>query len=226
VDTKPLKVVIALLTYNRYDMLVRTLGSMKYPDYPYTPVIVDNGSTDGSAELVKEIGGTLNKTGNHTTGRGMNIAIEEAMKHKPDIILFSADDFEYRTGYVRRLVDFWQDAPQDVVMASCYLEPLWTWNKIRLVDTAGGQRYAIRDSIPGSNWSFRASSIDKIFPISEQTGGEDLAVCERLRQQRFRLAALDLVDHIGEEQSAWGNESYKYAQPLDKLSLGFEQWQQ
>jgi glycosyltransferase involved in cell wall biosynthesis len=222
-DTKPLKVVVALLTYNRYQMLVRTLGSLKYPDYPYTPVIVDNGSTDGSADLVKEIGGVLNKTSNHTTGRGMNIAIEEAKKHKPDIILFTADDFEYRKGYVRRLVDFWQNAPQDVVMASCYLEPSWSWNKIRHVDTAG-QRYAIRDSIPGSNWSFRASDVDKIFPVSEQTGGEDLAVCERLRQQRYRLAALDLVDHIGEEQSAWGNESYKYAEPIDKLSLGFEEW--
>jgi glycosyltransferase involved in cell wall biosynthesis len=225
-DTKPLKVAVALLTYNRINMLVRTLGSLKYPDYPYTPVIVDNGSTDGSAELVKEIGGICNTSGNHTTGRGMNIAITEAMQHKPDLILFTADDFIYRKAFMRRLVDFWQDAPQDIIMASCYLEPSWSWNEILKVDTAGGQRYAIRKSIPGSNWSFRASDVDKIFPVSEQTGGEDLAVCERLRRQRYTLAALDLVDHIGEEQSAWGNESWKYAQPLDKVSLGFEEWTQ
>jgi glycosyltransferase involved in cell wall biosynthesis len=222
--TKSLKVAVCVLTYNRKDMFLRTIGSLKYPDHPYTPIIVDNGSTDGTAEIVKGIGGICNKTGNHTTGRGMNIAIDEAMKHKPDLILFTADDFIYRKGYLRRLVDFWNDAPNDVIMASCYLEPSWSWNKIRHVDTAGGQRYAIRDSIPGSNWSFRASDVYKIFPVSEQTGGEDLSVCERMRQQRYRLAALDLVDHIGEEQSAWGNESYKYAEPLDKLSLGFEQW--
>lgn len=223
-DFQPLKVVVALLTYNRMSMLVRTLGSLKYPDHPYIPVIVDNGSTDGSAELVKEIGGVLNRSDNHTTGRGMNIAITEAMKHEPDIILFTADDFEYRKGYVRRLVEFWQNAPEDVIMASCYLEPLWDWNKIIKVDTAGNQRYAIRESIPGSNWSFRASDVSKIFPVSEQTGGEDLAVCNRLRRQRYKLAALDLVDHIGEEQSAWGNESWKYATPLDKVSLGFDVW--
>lgn len=223
-DTAPLKVAVALLTYNRQDMLVRTLGSLKNPDYPYFPVIVDNGSTDGSAELVREIGGVLNKSGNHTTGRGMNIAIEEAMKYEPDIILFTADDFEYRKGFLQRLVSFWNEAPEDIVMASCYLEPAWEWNKIIKVDTAGGQRYAIRTSIPGSNWSFRARDIDKIFPVSEQTGGEDLAVCNRLRQQRYRLAALDLVVHIGEEQSAWGNQSWRYAQPIDKVSLGFEEW--
>lgn len=223
-DTHPLKIIVALLTYNRMGMLVRTLGSLENPGHPYIPVIVDNGSTDGSAELVKGIGGILNTSGNHTTGRGMNMAMDEAMKHDPDIILFTADDFEYRKGFIRRLVDFWQDAPEDIIMASCYLEPLWEWNKILDTGTAGGQRYAIRTSIPGSNWSFRASDLSKIFPVSERTGGEDLAVCERLRRQRYRLAALDLVDHIGEEQSAWGNQSWTYAKPIDKQALGFEAW--
>lgn len=223
-DNAHLKVAVCVLTYNRKDFFLRTIGSLKYPDYPYRPVIVDNGSTDGTAEIVKGIGGICNTLGNHTTGRGMNIAIQEAMKHEPDIILFSADDFEYRKGYLRRLVEFWNDAPQDVIMASCYLEPLWSWNEIIKLDTAGGQRYAIRTSIPGSNWSFRAADVDKIFPVPEKTGGEDLSTCERLRQQRYRLAALDLVKHIGEEHSAWGNQSWTYAQPIDKAALGFETW--
>lgn len=223
-DTSPLKVAVCVLTYNRIGMLVRTLGSLKNTGYPYIPILVDNGSTDGSAEMVSGLGGVCNTSGNHTTGRGMNIAIEEALRHEPDIILFSADDFQYRKGFIERIVSFWQDAPEDVVMASCYLEPLWGWNKVISINTAGGQRYAIRTSIPGSNWSFRASDVSKIFPVPEKTGGEDLSTCERLRQQRYRLAALDLVIHIGEEESAWGNQSWTYAQPLDKQLLGFEEW--
>jgi glycosyltransferase involved in cell wall biosynthesis len=222
-DIQSLKVAVCVLTYNRKDFFLRTIGSLKYPDHPYHPVIVDNGSKDGTAEIVKGIGGICNTSGNHTTGRGMNIAIDEAMKYKPDIILFSADDFEYRKGYLARLVNFWRNVPDDVIMASCYLEPLWDWNEIIKVDTAG-ERYAIRTSIPGSNWSFRASDVDKIFPVPEKTGGEDLSTCERLRQQRYRLAALDLVKHIGEEHSAWGNQSWTYAEPLDKVALGFEEW--
>ena len=223
-DIQPVRVAVCVLTYNRKDLFLRTIGSLKYPHHPYVPVIVDNGSTDGTAEIVKGIGGTLNKSGNTTTGHGMNMAIDEAMTHKPDIILFTADDFEYRKGYLDRLVRFWQNAPSDIIMASCYLEPVWGWNEVLSVDTAGGQRYAIRTSIPGSNWSFRAAHVDKIFPVPEKTGGEDLETCERLRRLRYRLAALDLVKHIGEEQSAWGNQSWRYASPIDRQGLGFEIW--
>lgn len=224
-DFQPLKVAVCVLTYNRKDMFVRTMGSLMNPEHPYIPVVVDNGSTDGTADIVREMGGILNKSDNHTTGYGMNLCISEAMKHNPDIILFSADDFQYRKGFLQMLVSFWNEAPKDIVMASCYLEPLWDWNKITEVETAGRQRYAIRTSIPGSNWSFRASDVDKIFPVPEQTGGEDLATCNRLRQLHYRLAALDLVKHIGEEHSAWGNQSWRYAQPLDKQALGFEEWE-
>ncbi len=223
-DITDLKVVICVLTYNRRELFQRTVNSLLGAQYPFIPVVVDNGSTDGTAEMVKNLHGTINGSGNHTTGRGMNIAIEEAMKHRPDLILFSADDFHYRKGFLKRLVSFWTSAPQDVIMTSCYLEPAWEWNKIITTDTAGEQRYAIRTSLPGSNWSFWANNVNKIFPVSEKTGGEDLEICGRLRQQRYRLAALDLVKHIGEEQSAWGNQSWRYAQPLNLDELGFEQW--
>lgn len=223
-DIESVKVAICVLTYNRKDFFLRTIGSLKYPYHPYMPVIVDNGSMDGTAEIVKEMGGILNKIGNHATGYGMNLAISEAMKREPDIILFTADDFEYRKGYLDRLIRFWNDAPEDVVMASCYLEPLWEWNKVIEAGTAGGQRYVIRTSIPGSNWSFRARDVGEIFPVPEKTGGEDLETCNRLRQLRYRLAALDLVKHVGEEHSAWGNQSWTYAQPINKTELGFEEW--
>lgn len=223
-DHESLKVAICVLTYNRRSLFVRTMGSLLNSGYAFNPVIVDNGSTDGSADIVKEMGGILNKSDNHKTGYGMNLAVKEAMKHEPDIILFTADDFLYRKGFLDMLISFWKEAPDDVVMASCYLEPLWDWNQVTETDIAGGQRYAIRDSIPGSNWSFRVRDLDKIFPVPEKTGGEDLETCHRLRREGHRLAALDLVDHIGEEQSAWGNQSWRYAKPLDKQLLGFEEW--
>lgn len=222
--TKPLKIAVCVLTYNRKALFIQTMNSMMPSGYSFMPIVVDNGSTDGTAQAVQALGGVINKTDNHTAGYGMNLAITEAMKRSPDIIVFSADDFIYRIGWLAKLIDFWNNAPADVIMASCYLEPLWNWNEIIKTGKAGEQQYVIRTSIPGSSWTFRAADVDKIFPVMETTGGEDLSTCDKLRRQRYRLAALDLVIHAGEEQSAWGNKSYEYAKPLDKKSLGFEDW--
>lgn len=219
-----MKVAACVLTYNRKALFIQTVNSMTKSGAHYVPVLYDNGSTDGTAQIVKEIGGHENKTNNHAVGYGMNRVIELAMQKAPDLIVFSADDFIYRENWLERLIDFWEHAPDDVIMASCYLEPQWEWNQIIRTGTAGNQRYAIRTSIPGSSWTFRAADVDRIFPVPETTGGEDLSTCERLRRERFRLAALDLVIHAGETQSAWGNRSYEYAEPLDKVALGFEQW--
>jgi glycosyltransferase involved in cell wall biosynthesis len=219
-----MKIAIALLTYNRQQLFLRTLNSIYNAWYPYNLSIFDNGSTDGTAQIVKGIGGEVNTTDNHTTGYGMNRVIEMAMKHNPDVIVFTADDFYYRKLWLKKLVSFLDHAPADIVLTSCYLEPMWHWNQIGSIGEAGGERYAIRASLPGSNWVFRAKDIDKIYPIAEKTGGEDLEICGRLRGNGLRLAALDLVKHTGEEQSAWGNESYKYAKPLDLNALGFAEW--
>lgn len=218
-----MKISIALLTYNRQSLFLRTLNSIYDAGHSYSLSIYDNGSKDGTGDIVKGIGGEVNTSDNHTTGHGMNAVVIMAMQSNPDVIVFTADDFEYRKGWLSRLVDFWQNAPADIMMASCYLEPDWDWNKISEIGEAG-QRYAIRDSIPGSNWTFRARDIDKIFPVREATGGEDLEICRRLRGDGYKLAALDLVKHTGEQESAWGNESWRYAKPLDVAALGFETW--
>lgn len=221
-----MKIVIAVLTYNRKALFEKTMNSLAHAGYPFIPVVIDNGSTDGTAEAAKASFGNviINNSGDHSTGYGMNLAIEEALRHKPDLILFSADDFEYKKYFLHELVNFWSNAPADVIMASCYLEPLWDWNKVISKGKAGQTRYVLRESIPGSNWSFMANSVNEIYPVAQKTGGEDLAICAKLRRQRYRLAALDLVIHTGEEQSAWGNQSYKYAQPINKKELGFAEW--
>jgi hypothetical protein len=46
--------------------------------------------------------------------------------------------------------------------------------------------------------------------------GEDLAVCQKLVSQGYYLAQVELGDHVGEEVSAWGNQSHKIARPVDR----------
>jgi glycosyltransferase involved in cell wall biosynthesis len=214
-----MNLTIAVLSYNRREMLIRTLTSIYKSSAEV--VIYDNGSRDNSDEIVRSLGGVVNTGKNQSTGHGMNEVIGLALKTNPDIVLFSADDFLYDNNFEESILEFWQNCPADVKLASCYLEPDWEWNKTTETGDAGKVHYAIRESIPGSNWMFRASDKDLILPIAEKTGGEDIEICRRLREQGYKLAALDLVDHIGERKSAWGNQSWRYAKELDRKGLGF-----
>lgn len=215
-----IKVAVAILTWNRKDLFKRTLRSLKNTEYPYALSIVDNGSTDGTERIVRSLGGYLNTTGNHTAGYGMNLAITRALMCKPDIVVFTADDYEYRSGWLETLVNFWKHAPDSVILVTCNLEPVYGWNTVRGMVEYGGVRALVRDSVPGSNWSFRARDWPLIGPLQEKTGGEDLAVCARLRERGYSLCALDLAEHIGEKQSSWGNRSYLFGQPLDRERWG------
>lgn len=217
-----MKVAIGLLTYNRKDLFLRTYSSLYDAAHDFTLHMVDNGSTDGTADIVAGLGGFCNRSENHSTGYGMNLAIGACLETDADLIVFTADDYQYRKGWLWKLVKFWNEAPADVAIATCHLEPHWAWNEISEADNAGGQRYVLRASIPGSNWIFHRKIAPLIMPIKEQTGGEDLQVCERLRTSGYKLAALDLAVHIGERQSAWGNESWRYAKPFDYERYGFE----
>jgi len=216
-----MKVAVAVLTYNRCDYLERTLNSLCGNPGAFDLFVFDNGSTDDTRralapwnELGAFTGMQFNDTQIHTAGFGMNRAIEMALTVEPDVILFSADDYRYKPHWFSHFVDFWQNAPEDVALASLNIEPAYPWNEITAKVEYGWQRAIIRATVGGSNWSFRASDVDLIYPIREITGGEDLEVCRRLTGNGHKIAALNLTDHIGEHESVWGNRSWEYAQPL------------
>jgi len=215
-----MEVAVALLSFNRFELLSRTLASLADSQHPYSLALVDNGSTDGSEALVKALHGYINQDGNHTIGHGMNLAIGRALESRPDLVVFSADDYLYRLGWLRRLVSFWEAAPDEVKIVSCNWEPAYPWNAVLGTLEAGGETALIREMVPGSNWTFRACDWPLIGPVRETTGqGEDGEILKRLRAQGFKLGALDLSIHIGEQESAWGNRSWTIAKPLDLAGL-------
>jgi len=220
IEEIPLRVVVAMLTRNRAKLFKKTVKSLMRTEMFYELCVADMGSTDGTEKLVKELGGFVNPRPNPTVGYGMNLIIGKALQFGPDIVLFTADDYEYKRGWLEALTAFWAQAPADVALVSCNLEPDYDWNTVTGVVDAGGQRAAVRDSVPGANWSFRASEWGIIGPVADKTGGEDLEICRRLRSAGRRLCALDLTKHIGEAQSSWGNQSHLYARPLDRKRWG------
>lgn len=207
-------VAVGVLTFNRFQLLRRTLESIEYAGYPFDLELVDGGSADPAQRaFVSGCGGVCLSI--PTVGESMNVVIGRCLEHSPDVVVFSADDYEYRPGWLRRLMAFWSAAPADVALASLNWEPSYAWNTVEVDQIIGGERALIRATVPGSSWSFRADDWRMIGPIANKTGGEDLEVCARLRANGFRLAALDLTDHTGERESAWGNQSWTVAKPLE-----------
>ena len=219
-----MNIAASVLTFDhirtgRADMFARTCLSLTDGGAPVSIRVVTNGSTDGTQDVVKRLGGIVDDT-HKQVWYGMEVGIADAIERGGDIILFTADDIEYRHGWAEKLLAFWQDAPDEVILACLFLEDVWPWNTVRgYIDTAGG-RALLRDSVPGSCWSFRAKDWPTIGPLPRIMPGEDMEVVKRLTGQGYLLAALDLATHTGEAHSAWGNQSHTWSVPLDRARWG------
>ena len=219
-----MKIGVGVLTWNhrktgREQMFYDTLLSLTNGGQAVDVVVVTNGSTDGTQDTVRRLGGIVDDT-HSQIWYGMQKAIETVIERGADIVLFTADDITYAPGWADKLAAFWQDAPEEVKLCSLILEPVYPWNTIRGTVEAGGLRALLRDSVGGCSWSFRAADWPTIGPLPQVMPSEDLLTCQKLVAQGYYLAALDLGEHVGEAHSAWGNQSHLYAQPLDRARWG------
>lgn len=203
------RLVVAVRTWNaiqhkRLDLLDRTLASLVGSDV----VLVDNGSTDGTAEKVLSMASQVIEccvfkdlsSGLRLAGRGQNLAIAVALAHRPDLVVFSDDDVEWKPGWREKLISYWHKVPDDVGIISGLYEPLWSWNAVEGLFAEG----AFRASVPGASWSFPTAYWKYIGPVPEGMD-HDLSTCRRLRKLDIRMAALDLCTHTGRGRSTHGN---------------------
>lgn len=216
-----MKVAVCVLTFNTFktgrDCMFRDcLESVFHAGFPFRLFLHDGGSDDRTGDIVTSLGGTVNGDEDKTIGHTMNQVIEQAMEWDPNLVVFSGDDYLYRTNWLVRLIDFMLGAPIDIGLVSCHVEPDYSWNTVTDVVDVGDERALIRETIPGASTVFWANQWPSIGPYPRQTSGEDYAVLQKLKAQGYRFAALDLAEDLGFKKSAWGNMSWTVAKPIDK----------
>ena len=227
-----MKIVVSLLTHNlfasgRKDLFDRTVASIRAQDFPHELIVLTNSSTDQTDKLVREMGGHVETKGDRRffTGWNLGVTLAQERADSEDVILFTADDYEYRPGAFERLAAFWAGDVGKVILLSCDLEPDYPWNTATDTVESGGQRALIRDTVPGANMSFRPDDLMVIDGMPEGREpmccrGCDHLLCARLRSNGYQLAAMDLAEHTGLKRSAGGNEGWQIAWPLDRERWG------
>ena len=212
-----MNIVVTVLTWNRKDLFERTIASMARTQVPHTLIAVDNSSTDGTAELVEQMGGICNRSGNHNTGLGFRLAVQAALAKKAELIVFSGDDFEYHEGWLERLVAFWEAAPQHVALCGMYIEAIYPHCPVWGVAEFGGQRALLRGTLPGASWSFRPWVWHQICDlVKDNSPYYDKRAAQRLAKD-YLLCQLDLSEHTGAGRRMWREGPEDPGIPVDRV---------
>ena len=90
-----MKIFAIIVTYNGMKWLGRTLDSLRVSSVPLTPIVVDNNSSDGSADFVKENypeAIVFQQDRNLGFGRANNVGFRYALDNGADFVMLLNQD--------------------------------------------------------------------------------------------------------------------------------------
>jgi len=117
------KVSVIIPTYNRLPMLKEAVRSVLAQDFEdFELIVVDDGSTDGTSEEMKQFGGRV-KVIEHEENRGVSAARNRGVLHaKGKYIAFLDSDDMWVKGKLKIQVAFLNDNPHYPL---CYTDEIW-----------------------------------------------------------------------------------------------------
>lgn len=207
------KVAIILINWNSYDLTRDTLNSLSKVTYAdFDVIVVDNGSTDGSADQLKTAFSDVillhSETNTGFTG-GNNIGFRYAMENgylytlmlnndvevEPDFLeplVFALDQNE-RLGAVQPLIYFHHD--RELIWNAGSVRNSWTGETITLDYNLRDQRHERRwirknvDWLTGCAFMVRTDVLRLVGPLKEEffIYYEDVDFSFRIRQTGYSL---------------------------------------
>jgi len=207
------KVYIVTLTWNHKSVTKECLESVFQLDYrPYQVVVVDNGSEDGTVELIRRQFPAVELIAldeNVGFGRGMNKGIECAIKNGAEFVFVLNNDTIVPPDLLSRLVRFGQQAQHRgvglFVPKICYWEPksmIWSagarWRHFPPMVTiigfrsADGPRYDRPCEVEfatGCAMLIRRQALERVgfFDPRYFMYYEDYDLCQRFRDEGYRI---------------------------------------
>jgi GT2 family glycosyltransferase len=143
VSASPPRVAAIALDYNGRDVTLQALASLTAQDYPACDVVVvDNGSTDGSAAAIRAAYPqvtVVRSEQNLGPSGGGNLGFRWALERGYDYALILNNDIEVAPDFVRRLVEAAESDPKiGIVGPKAY----YYWQRDTLWSAGGRLRFA------------------------------------------------------------------------------------
>jgi glycosyltransferase involved in cell wall biosynthesis len=178
-------VSVVVAAYNEAAHVGRLLASLRDQSLPALEVVViDDGSTDGTAEIAARAGATVIRTTHRGPARARNLGAERA---RGDILVFLDGDMACGEDFLRRLVE-----PILAGAVGAFTRDIWLGNP----DERWARAYAVirRQPFPRvlpadfpDRWTnFRAVRRDRFLSVGgyDDVGyGEDMTLAPKLREE-------------------------------------------
>lgn len=211
-------VSVVIPTYNRGKKLSKTLESLIAQSYPkdgYEVIVVDDGSTDNTGEVVKEFRRKFKKfryfkQENRGPAAARNIGIKNS---RGEIIAFTDDDCIVPRDWLDRLVATYERFP-DVVGVGGYIEARedilkknifaqYESYEARVIYGLGREVIFGGADTPGmgtANVSFKKQVLEEVGGFDEffrSAAGEDMDLKKRIGEKGYKFVYIPLkVTHI------------------------------
>ncbi|PYR06585.1 MAG: glycosyl transferase, partial [Acidobacteria bacterium] len=186
------RVSVVVCTYNGSRTIRGCLDGLKRLDYPnYEVIVVDDGSTDGTADIVDEYDVRLIRTENRGLSSARNTGLHAATG---EIIAYIDDDACPDTHWLKYLASTFSATnhagvggpnippPDDGPIAEC------------VANAPGGPVHVLlsdreAEHIPGCNMAFRKACLEAIggFDPQFRVAGDDVDVCWQLQECGWTL---------------------------------------
>ena len=198
-DSQAKRVSIVIVSFNRAESLRESLTAL---GDTHQILVVDNGSTDGTAELEEEFSAArfIKLPKNFGLTKALNIGVRAA---EGTYILFLHDDVIITAASVSKLADF-LEARQDA-SAVC---PLLTSAQVRPLPVpsapdpelrpASGDGEIVAECVSGAAIMFRSFFLRALRQIDERYGnyGSDIEMCMQVRRSNRKLIVLGDVPAV------------------------------
>lgn len=132
-----MKLSVVIPCYNEFDTIDTVISKVKASPYPEKEIIVvDDCSTDGTRERLKQLNGEIDLILYHDSNQGKGAALKTGFKAATgDVVLVQDADLEYDPQDYPKLVQPILDGKADVVFGSRFMggEPhrvLYFWHRI------------------------------------------------------------------------------------------------